>query len=236
MSVKLSLVSALAVASMAASAHAAIMIDTLGSWDGLKFVEPFGGSGVGSTGVYGETFVAPSNAINSFTFEVNDLGTQLNGVYAQVYAWNGPLLGGAVTAQGATGPALFSSGPMTINGQLGFQSITINTGSTPLLQGQNYVILLTDTSSDHGAAEFGLVNGVNISNNGGMNFFNNNWTLDSIATNNWVDVNFGSMAFSATFAASHTGGIPEPATWVFMLLGIGAIGFAARRGRPVPAC
>ncbi len=168
MGLKIALAAALATAAMVASAQAdATTINTLPIWDGSTFASPFGGSGSGvGTGVYGETFVAPSGAINSFTFEVNDGGAALNGVYAQVYAWNGSLIAGN-PSQGATGPALFSSGPFTISAASGFQAITINTGSTPLTAGDNYIILLADTSGDSALADFGaIIGGSGVSGDG----------------------------------------------------------------------
>ena len=160
---------------------------------------------------------------------MNDGGAALNGVYAQVYAWNGSLIAGN-PSPGATGPALFSSGPFTISAASGFQAITINTGSTPLTAGDNYIILLADTSGDSTLADFGaILGGSGVTGDGGFNFFNNDHTLASINAGPWDDFNpCCSLAFSATF-----GGTPEPATWAFMILGFGGIGLALRRSRKV---
>lgn len=204
---------------MAVSAQAGT-INTIPSWDGSNGISAFGGT---STGVYGETFTAPAAAITSFTFEVNDLGTELDGVYGQVYAWSGSLTGGS-GSQGAVGPALFTSGPISIGASNNFQAVTVNTGSTHLTPGQNYVILLADTGGDSAGAEFGLV-GHGTANDGGFNFYNNDYTLGSISANNWDDFgDFGSLAYSAAFA-----GVPEPATWAMLILGVAMVGFAARR-------
>jgi hypothetical protein len=225
MSMKLAFAAALATAALTASAQAAITIDTLGAWDGSSGISYFG-----STGVYGETFTAPASSINSFTFEVNDQGVEMDGIYAQVYAWSGSLLGGN-GPQGATGPALFSSGPFVISAVSGYQAVTIDTGVTALTPGQNYVILLADTDPGVAKAFVGaLFTASGQPDDGGFNYFNNDYTLASINSQTWDDVsNFGSLAFSATF-----GSTPEPASWALMLTGLAGLG-AALRSRRKPA-
>jgi hypothetical protein len=227
-SIKLLVGAAIAVSiAGAATSVGAQTIDTTPFWDGSAAISSYGGNG-GGTGVYGETFTAPGAAITSFTFTVNDEGTAA-GIIAQVYAWSGPLTGGN-GPQGATGPALFTSAPITTDGLGDFEAIAINTGNTPLTVGQNYIALFADITGDGANATFALVppffSHPGVVGDGGFNFYNNDHTLGSINSNVWDDFSdFGSLAYTATFSS----GVPEPASWAMMLLGMGAVGFAMRR-------
>lgn len=223
MGLKVAFASALALVTITGAAHANSTIDTLPSWNGSSFISSFGGSN-GGTGVYGETFTAPGGPLHSYTFEVNDQGVRMNDIVAEVFAWSGNLEGGN-PSQGATGPALFTSAPFTITGENGFQAVTVYTGNLTLTTGDNYVILFADTGTDAAFAHFGLVGNGLAAGDGGFNYFNNNHTLGDIS-GTWDDgVNFGSLAYDATF------GVPEPAAWALMILGVGAVGVAARRRR-----
>jgi len=214
----------------ATAANASVYtISTLSSWDGSTGIGSFGGSSGEATGVYGETFTAPDSTITSFTFEVDDQGSALNGVVGQVYAWSGSLTGGA-PPQGATGPALFTSAPFSISASGSYQAVTVDTGTTTLTAGDNYVILFADTSNDATNAVFGdtQFTSPGVAYDGGFNFYNNNYTLASINSNTWDDYdNFGSTAYTATF----TSGVPEPAAWAMMLFGFAGLGAAIRARR-----
>ncbi len=208
-----------------APAHAAT-IDTTGGWDGTSSISSFGG---GSTGVYGNTFVSPGSAINSFSFFIDDGGAAID-VVGQVYAWSGSLLGGN-GPQGATGPALFTSAQFTTAGVSGFREISVNTGSTALTAGQNYVVLLAAVTPGSTSSVWGVLSGGSgIAGDGGFNFYNNDYTLGSISTNDWDSFNnFGTLAWRGSFDGA--GVVPEPASWALMIIGFGAVGTSMRRRR-----
>jgi hypothetical protein len=208
------------------AAHADTTISTLPFWDGSSFISTWGG---GATNTYGEVFTAPGGALTSFTFEVNDEGSPANFI-AEVYAWNGSVTGGA-GPQGTGGPALYTSGPLTTSGDGLFDAITINTGGVALTTGQNYVIDLYDASGDGVAGGWGDTQGGHpgVAGDGGFNF--NNGPSNAAVWDDFGD--FGSLAYSATFAGS----VPEPSSWALMLLGFGALGAAVRgrKGATAPA-
>lgn len=202
------------------------IISTLPQWNGSTSVASWGGGG---TGVYGETFSAPTNQLDSFTFEVNDFGVAANFV-AQVYAWSGSLLAGN-SPQGATGPALYTSSTLHTSGVVGFNAITINTGGVSLTPGNNYVMLFADIGGDTTAGEFGLVGSpTSVPGDGGFNFYNNNYTLSSINSNPWDDFgNFGSLAYTAKFGSASS--VPEPPTLALMGLGLAGLGVSRRKAK-----
>jgi len=114
---------------------------------------------------------------------------------------------------------------------------TTVTGSTPtltfspdftfnLLAGSSYYFgIISDSALD-----------VGIINNGAITLTQNGLTATG---NNSNYTNFGSPTFVALAGASinlvllgtQTGAVPEPATWMMMIIGFGAIGWSVRRGR-----
>ncbi len=198
-------------------AMADITYDTTGSWNGSSFISPFGQP---NTATYGQTFVAPSvdNVLQSFTFYLEgNPGTTLQ-LQAQVYAWSGSLTGGNPT-QGAIGPALYTSAPITVNGTGAYVPVTATTGGVALTSGDHYVALFTISGPN--ASDYGNSNGTvfwgdittHVANDGGggFNFDNNGSNYSSINNGAWDDfADFGDSAWKADFSAA----TPEPGAWI----------------------
>ncbi len=126
---------------------------------------------------------------------------------AQIYAWNGNLLGGN-PLQGAVGNPLFSTGPISFTGTgVGtFYPITINAGALNLTWGP-YVALFTisqanDYANSNGTVVWGDLPFQHVAGNGGggFNFYNNNSNYGAINTTPWDDfADFGDSAWTAHF-------------------------------------
>jgi hypothetical protein len=122
-------------------------INTIPSWDGIRFVTGFGG-GASNTATYGQTItVAPGSAVvSSFGFEMGHCNATVT-FRGEIYAWDGAK---------ATGPSLFE-GPQTTQGSSDtFQLVTFNTGSLTLAPGA-YVLFATTSWDEVSASqcEFG---------------------------------------------------------------------------------
>jgi hypothetical protein len=142
--------------------------------------------------------------LDSFTFYIDGAATLE--FQAEVYAWNGSLLGGN-PLQGAIGPALFTSPVLSYTDTDGagtFTPITINTGGLSLPRGQ-YVALFTTSglqANGSGTTLWGNISFSHVANNGGggFNFYNNGDNRALINTSPWDDfADFGDLAWTAVF-------------------------------------
>jgi hypothetical protein len=211
------------------NAGAALTIDTFPLWNGANAIDAMGET---NTAVYGQTFVAPASdpILTSMTFRLND---QLNPDFvdfdAVVMAWDGTK---------ATGPVLFTAGPFSTTdngGAGGFENFTINTGSTVLTPGSQYVAFFSAANrfdGQYGTAVWAYL-GTSISNGqdgytgGNFVFLNCGNDASQYTTVPWENPTFfggqpsHDLAFTLTF-------VPEPTT-------LGALAplaaFALRRRR-----
>jgi hypothetical protein len=198
--------------------HADTLYSTVG--DQTAGEEPFG---IPGTATYGETFTAPGENLQSFTFYTYSTGA--TDVMAQVYAWNGSLYGGS-GPQGTGAPALFST-PVTIangGGSLTATTVTIGGDGLALTAGQNYILLFTDP--DNLGSEYWSIdtNGnPTPSALGGFNY--NNGPADAATYDDGF--NSGTLEYTATF--SDPAPTPEPNSLVLLATGLIGAGAMLRR-------
>lgn len=222
---------------LSARVNATTVYDTTGSWNGTDYISSWGRP---NTATYGQTFYAPmvDNILEDFTFYIYvEQGFQIQ-YRAHVFAWSGSMLGGG--GGQATGPALYSSPSLVINGNSAFQAVTINTGGVPLVPGNPYVALFTISDP---VDYYNNVPGVlsywgahlwtHVSNDGGGGFvfYNNGDDFSLLNSSSWDNfADFGDLAWRATFSSGSSSSVPEPGS-VALLLGMGACGLVAMRRR-----
>ena len=187
--------------------------------------------------------MAPADdVLQSFTFYLE--GSVTLQLQAQVYAWSGNLIAGNAP-QGATGPALFTSAPITVgptgvdaSGKPLFIPITAVTGGLSLASGSDYVALFTvsgpdatDFTNSTGTDVWGGILSAHDPNNGGGGFvYDNNGNNYAALTTAWDSgADYGDSAWTAVFTESSTQAVPEPTT--LSLFGFGLVAAAALRRR-----
>ena len=175
--------------------------------------------GGNQTQYIGETFTAPiSGNLTDFQFTLNT--SNLQSVYGIVFAWDGANptteLYRSAIRPGTAG--LFDFAPTAVK----------------LTQGQTYVAFLST---------YGIANNSGLATVGSCLPFggcdsNTIPNLGQLVTGNvlangpvFSALNYLDATFSATITPNAA--VPEPSTWAMMVLGMGAVGFAARRRRKV---
>jgi len=190
---------------MTVSVARADVITTIPAWNGSQAVGAMSNQ-PGAVTTIGQTFTAVSpnlNVLNSFTFVVRDnVTTPAFDFLAQVYQWTGT---------GITGPALFSTGPLSVAGQA-YQPTTVNTGALNLVNGQQYVALFTALGTTYNVSSMSLGSvgsGTGAAYTGGKLVYSDAQTFTALTTNTPPRWNFGGdlgdLAFTLAFAS-----VPEP--------------------------
>jgi hypothetical protein len=174
------------------------------------------------------------------TFEIQNTSAPIP-FQAYVYRWD-------TVNNGLTGPAVFSSVPMTVGTAPGFQAVTVNTGGVALTPGDEYVAFFStigDGGPNNGSAAWGLVSNDATYPNGTFEF-NNATTFPGLfvpVNPAWNSVgggppnNFGDLAFSLSFTTGPAA-IPEPPSFVLGGMIAAAFGLRTllrRRNRPTSA-
>ncbi len=180
-------------------------LQTISSWNGTSYVYPFG---YPDTATYGEAFIAPADTtLSDFSFRIQGTAGVHLSIKAYVFAWSGSLPFGSGQPVGS---ALFSSSSSFSfdgNANDSFQTVTVQTGGTPLQAGQAYVAFLTvsnpaDYAASTGTTNWGLVSGHPSGDGGGSFVYDNNENyFGRLTTDTWN--NYGNdLAFTVDFGAS----------------------------------
>lgn len=200
---------------LASAAQADNTISNVASWNGYDYVLPFG---VGDTATYGQTITTGDAGLllESFTFYLRPLSIPFT---AEVGTWLGDRVGEIV----------YQSSPISFTGDWGYNAVTASPGihleanaeyvlyfTTSGIQGQENIInrwAYTDTSTYE---------------EGQFVFINNGNDRSHLTATAWTTSWGGDLVFSVNTVAA----IPEPSVYGLLLIGLGVIGFAARRKIP----
>jgi hypothetical protein len=196
---------------MASPAPAALVIDTLSTWDNIYYVSSFGEP---RTLTYGQTFTVPSdNILQSFAFKLLQGGGNATTIRFFVMEWAG---------SSVTGPVLFQTGPVTLLNTGFYEEYIINTGGLPLTTGNQYGLFFTSFMDLDGQNDGSSAAAHHHDTNpyaGGKFVFNNDAaSFGALAANTWntIFLGDGDLSFRAEF-----GSVPEASSFIiFALIGI----------------
>jgi hypothetical protein len=194
------------------------------AWDGASGFASWGPVGAGASTVYGETFTDPvgNPLLTGITFEiVNGSGSSIP-FQAYVYAWNGAI----------TGPALFTSVPLSDPSLPGFVAFTISPPPITLTPGNQYIAFFSTIGEGGPAvtANWGSMQNPPLDNaySGGTFVEANTTTFSNLSNSAFFTTPGTDLAFTLSFSAP-AAGTPEPSSVLLVAAGIGLIGGLARR-------
>ncbi len=179
-------------------------------------VGPFGADATYgfTTGLIGQSFVAPSAALQSFTFYLRDEAgaTSAPQFRAYVAGWDPLNL--------TIGPVQFTSALLTAPSSSSYQALTV-TANTTLTSGLQYVAFLSGVTSTSGV--------VYVATNDAAPYAGGTLVFDFGAGAIYADAT-QEAAFTAVFAPTAIT-TPEPATVLLLAGGLAGMGVLARRKR-----
>jgi hypothetical protein len=187
---------AFAIAAFGSSPVAAKSINTVRSWDGTSYVQPFG---CPDTTTYGQVITVPQNetSLNKFTFRWINLNTGSMVVRGEVYAWDGTK---------ATGSALWESSPKKIQyPDFVFHKRVFNPGSIAVTPGAQYVLFASidkdyEKCTNGYELGWGLVTSGDAYPGGFFVYQNNSGDESQWTTTAWSTFNPEDVAFHAFFS------------------------------------
>jgi hypothetical protein len=187
---------ALALAALGSSPAMAKKINTVASWDGSSYVQPFG---CPDTTTYGQVITVPhgQHSLNKFSFEWINLDTGKMVMRGEVYAWDGSKATGSALWEGAPKRVSFSDGV--------FHTETFRPGSIPVTPGSQYVLFASidkdyEKCTNNYELGWGLVTSGDPYPGGGFVYQNNAGDESQWTTTAWSSFGGEDVAFIASFS------------------------------------
>jgi hypothetical protein len=161
--------------------------------------------------------------INGFSFRI--MAPTTLAFRGEIYAWDGTK---------ATGSALYESAPVSTTNAAIYEVVSFNTGGTPVMAGQQYV-LFASSSKDNaghsgGGSRWGSTNSNTLIVPGQFVYMNNGTDVTQWTTTTWSTI-AQDLAMTAAFndpSPVAPVGSPTGTEWAMMLMGAGIIFIAAR--------
>ena len=210
------------------TAHSATVIETVTTWNGGSTIAPVG---EGTFETWGQTFTVPATdtLLDRFTMFLNDqIPFRPDFVEFAMYVmdWN---------VDRAAGPILYQSAMVATTNQPGLETFVFNTGGVPLVAGEDYVAIFSQSDFVDGSQGQGMVGSqFDIDAYPGHSFFrlDNDGDFSQVTTMPWANPFGGGatdMAFEAVFSA-----VPEPGS--LALLGVGGMALLLQRRKGASLC
>ena len=171
------------------------IITTTNVWNGSDSITSFGEP---NTATYGQTFVAPPQAIlNRFTLYINNVNASVDFKF-YIMGWDGAM---------ATGPVLYESAAASTAGQSGMQPFTFYTGDLVLTPGATYVAFACASTLFDGVNSTAVMGRVIDAYAGGkFVYLNNGADFSLLTSSSWFELGSYDLAFVAAFVGIPGGG------------------------------